>query len=442
VTQLQAGPRSWRDDFRRMWIGQSVSLLGSQVTLVALPLTAVTVLDAGAPELGLINTAMWLPFLLFSLPVGALADRVRRLPLLIWADLGRAVVMGAIASLALTDRLALPVLMVLLFGFGTLTVVFEVSYYSMVPTLVPSSYLVTANTRLQASASLAEMGGPSAGGILAQLFSAPVALVVDTFSYLVSAASLRAIRSSEPAPVRRLVNGVDGSRIRDGLRFTYRSQYLRACAACSTFSNLFDQWITVLLLVYAVEVLDLNALSIGLILATGAVGALIGSIANSTLTRRFELGKVVVWTFGLDCVATLAIPAVSSRDRWAWIVLASVYLLKGFGVAITSVATVSIRQAGTPVSMLGRVNATFRMFSYGAVAVGAFVGGLVGHVVGLRAGLLLGALGLLATAAVVALSPLRHLRSIDDVRVRDPAPVPVGGATEYRSCPRSSPRPM
>ena len=235
-------PLSRSTDFLKLWGGQTVSLFGSYITELALPLTAVLVLHASAGQMGLLGTARWLPYLLFTLWVGALADRVRRLPLLIGVDVGRALAMGAIVTLALTGRLTFELLLALVFVFGAMTVVFDVSWYSFVPYVVSREQLIGANSRLQASSSVAQVGGPSLGGLLVQLVTAPYALLADAISFVVSALSLISIRVEEPKPEPDPDTAVSGSlaRIREGLSITYRNPFLRAFAGVAGFYNLFE----------------------------------------------------------------------------------------------------------------------------------------------------------------------------------------------------------
>jgi MFS family permease len=421
-------------NFATLWAGQTVSLTGSQITLVGLPLTAVLVLDADAAQVGLVSAALWLPFLLFALFVGALADRVRRLPLLVAADAGRAVVMGAIVALALAGLLRMPTLVALVFVFGTLTVIFEVSYYSLIPSVVPRDHLITANSRLQASASLAEVAGPSAGGLLVAALTAPVALVADAASFVVSAVSLAFIRVSEHPPSRADVPGGVLARIREGVGFIHRDRHLRALLVSSTLSNLFDEWLTVLFTVYAITVLGLGPAGLGLVLSVGAVGALAGSLVTGRLNRRLGVGPAYIWTFAAGSVGLLTLPLSVPGSPATLPMLAVAYALNGFGLAVTNVATISIRQAVTPDRLLGRMNASYRFVSYGAIPVGALAGGLSGQFLGLRACLLVGALGLVAAAVTAGFSPLRSLRSLGAVT--------ASAATECtRACPRSAPRP-
>lgn len=237
-----ARPLSRSPDFLKLWSGQTVSLFGSYITELALPLTAVLVLHASAGQMGLLGTARWLPYLLFTLWVGALADRVRRLPLLIGVDIGRAIAMGVIVTLALTGGLTFELLVALVFVFGAMTVVFDVSWYSFVPCVVSREQLIGANSRLQASNSVAQVGGPSLGGLLVQVATAPYALLVDAISFVVSAVSLLSIRVEEPKPEPEPDTAVRGSlgRIREGLSITYRNPFLRAFAGVAAFYNLFE----------------------------------------------------------------------------------------------------------------------------------------------------------------------------------------------------------
>lgn len=233
-------------DFVMLWAGQSVSALGTHVTGVALPLTAIATLHAGPGTLGLLDAMLWLPFLLLALLVGAYVDRLPGRPLLVAADTGRAFVLAAIVWMGWSDLLTVPLLAGLVFLLGVLTVVFEVTYLAYVPSLVPAEQLVGANSRLQASASVGQVGGPALGGVLVQLLSATTALLADAVSYLASVAGLLAIRARQvPAPPPASGVGIV-ARIREGLQITYRNRYLRALVGVAGSYNLFDQWILTL----------------------------------------------------------------------------------------------------------------------------------------------------------------------------------------------------
>jgi MFS family permease len=409
-------------DFLKLWVGQGISNLGTQVTTVALPLTAVLFLHATAGQMGLLNMMQWLPFLLFSLIIGAYADRVRRLPLLIIADIGRALVLAVIVVTARVGVLGIPLLILLVFAFGTLTVLFEVPYFSYLPTLVDRRLIVAANSRLVATVSVAQVGGPALGGALVQLVTAPIALLADAASFVCSVVSLALIRTREER--RPPVPPGEGSirRIREGLRITYRNPFLRALVGVAASYNLFDQWILTLFLLYAVHDLRLKAGTIGLVIAGGAIGAVAGSVLAGPAVRRFGLGAALVGSIVVESAVMLVVPLVPGRHLFTVLVLIVTFALNGSGVALSSVIAISVRQSVTPDELLSRMTASYRSISYGAVPLGAGLGGLMGELLGLRGGLLVGTIGLLTTIAWVVFSPLPGLRTIEDA-----APAEAGG---------------
>ena len=418
MTAHAASPeRSLRDypDFLKLWSGQSISLLGSQITEIALPLTAVLLLDANAAQMGILGTARWLPFLLFTLWVGAWADRVPRLPLLIGVDAGRAVAMGTIAALALAGWLDFTTLVVLVFLFGAMTVVFDVAYYSFVPCVVPQEQLVNANSRLQASTSLAQVGGPGIGGLLVQALTAPYALLVDAISFVVSTLSLLWIRTEEQKPEPDPEGRGSLARIREGLSITYRNAFLRAFAGVAGFYNLFEQWILTLFVLYAVRELGMSAGSIGLVISAAAVGALVGSVAAVPAGRWLGVGRSILLAVVLECAAMLVVPFTPAESLVTLPVLALAFALNGVGTASSSVMAITIRQLVTPERLLGRMNASYRFVSYGAIPLGALLGGAVGQAIGLREGLTVGCAALLMTVVWIVLSPLPRLRDLDEL---------------------------
>lgn len=414
-------PLHRRPDFLKLWGGQSVSLLGSQVTVLALPLTAIYALHANALQVGLLGTAQWLPFLLIALPVGAWSDRHRRRPALIAADAGRAVLLGAVTGFAAGGILTMPILIAAAFCLGMLTVVFEVCYTSYLPALVPRGQLIPANSRLQASASAAQVGGPGVGGVLVQLLTAPLALVADAASFAISTASLAWITSREPTPTRADDEGGPLAQIRAGLAFTMGDRLLRALVGFSAISNLFDEWIFTLFTLFAARQLGLSAAAIGLILSAGGAGAIAGALLAGPATARLGTGRAILWSVATDTVM-LAIPFAPVSQAAAIPLLAMTYLVNGVGIALSSVVALSVRQAITPDHLLGRVNGSHRFVSYGVISLGALLGGTAGHVLGLRAGLATGAVGLLGTVAWVLASPLPRMRRMPQA-VTEPAPV-------------------
>jgi MFS family permease len=408
-------------DFLKLWIGQGVSALGTEVSAVALPLTAVIFLHATPAQLGLVNSMQWLPFLLFALVIGSYADRVRRLPLLVTADIGRALVLGAIVTSAVAGVLSIPLLIVLVFVFGVLTVLFDVTYFAYLPTIVGRSLLVGANSRLQATASIAQVGGPALGGVLVQLVTAPIAVLADAISFLFSVGGLLLIRTREEVKPSPPAGEGLLHRIREGLKITYRNAFLRALVGVAASYNFFNEWILTLFLLYAVHNLHLKAGTIGVIISGGAVGAVLGSMITGPAIRRIGVGGALVGSVTVESLVLVAIPFFPAGHSLTVVGLIAVFALNGFGVALSSVAAVSIRQSVTPDELLARMTASYRSISYGAIPLGAAVGGLTGQFLGIRAGLLVGTIAMVSTIGWVVFSPLPRLR-----RVEDAAQVTVG----------------
>src|SRR5215469_13621860 len=226
-----------RPGFPRLWLAQSVSLLGSQVTLVALPLTGVLTLHAGPTQMSALRVASALPFLLFGLLAGAWVDRRSRLVVLTLSGLGQAILLAIIPALALAGHLRIEFVYVIAFLVGILTVLFDVAYQAIVPSLVPGDSLVDANSRLETSRSLAQVIGPSVGGLLVQVFTAPIAILADVASFVFAAATFRSIPDPEPAPAgagrRPLLHEAW-----EGLGALLGHPVLRAISTATTLSNL------------------------------------------------------------------------------------------------------------------------------------------------------------------------------------------------------------
>lgn len=416
---MTAARSLWRNaDFLRLWAGEGVSLFGSEVTELALPLTAVIVLSAGPAEMGLLGGLRFLPYLLFTLPAGLLADRRRRRPILLWANVARGLLIGVVPVLALAGALRIEHLYLIGFAVGSLTVVFDVTYWSYLPTIVERDQLVAGNSRLMATSAIASVGGPGFGGYLVQALTAPLALAVDAASFFASALSLATIRRSEPIPERPDGESVAGE-LREGIRTVASNPVLRALAATAGSYNLFDAWISALFVLFAVDALGLSPGTIGLVVSAGALGALAGSLAAGPLAGRIGIGPAVVWSVVLECAAMLPIALVGGPPPLVLAVLGIAFFVNGAGVSLSSVQAITVRQSVTPDRLLGRMTASYRLIGYGGIPVGAFLGGLVGELLGVRAGILLGAAGMMSAAAFVVASPLLRMRTLPPMSVAE-----------------------
>jgi MFS family permease len=405
----------WRHaDFMKLWTGQSISLVGTAITQLALPLTAIVILKATPFEVGLLGTFEFLPFLLVGLPAGVWVDRLSRRRILIVADVGRAITLGSIPIAYELGVLHILQLYVVAFVTGILTVFFEVAYQSYVPSLVERDQLVDGNGKLEISRSGAQLAGPGIAGPLIQLVKAPVAIFVDALSYVGSVLFLILIRKKEP-PVEP--QGPDGAprmrrQIKEGLRYVLGNRYLRSIAACTATSNLFGNVAFAVLLLFAVRVLDLTPGAIGIILAIGNVGFLAGAFASGRVSKRLGVGRTILFSAIVFSLAGILIPLATPSTAWP-ILIASI-IVGGFGGVVYNVNQVSLRQAITPERMQGRMNATMRFMVWGTIPIGAFVGGVLGSTIGLRPTLWVGAIGTTLSFIPLLFSPVPGLRTIPE----------------------------
>jgi MFS family permease len=398
-------------DFARLWIGESVSAVGTQISLLAIPLVAVQLLHATPGQMGVLGALGTIPYLLFAVVAGVWADRSRKRPLLIGAQIAEALLLLLIPVLALLGVFRLSHLFAIAFALGVAKVLFEVAYQSYLPQLVPRDDLVQANSRLSASASVAEIGGPGLGGLLVSVLTAPFAIVVDAVSFLVSAVAVGRIQRREPAPVvdrhRRI-----RTEVAEGFRETVRNRYLLAFAGEAATYNVAWSAINALLVLWAVRELGLSAATLGLLLSVGSVGALLGALLTDRLARRIGVGRAMWTSAVVSNIGVLLIPAAAGHPALVLAVLGIAFFLRGLGMTGTNVHTYAIRQAVTPVAMLGRSSAAYRVLTDGFVPLGALLGGLLGEAIGLRPALLVGALLLFPSWCWLYFSPARSLRTL------------------------------
>jgi len=399
-------------DFGRVWAGESISAVGSQVTLLALPLVAVETLHATPTEMGLLGAAQTAPFLLFAVLAGVWVDRSRKRPILIGAHLAKAAVLGLIPLLALAGVLRIHVLLMIAFAVGCCSVLFEVAYQSYLPVLVDRNDLVEANSRLSASASVAEIGGPGLGGLLVSAVTAPLAVAADSASFVVSAALLGRVRRRENRPVRADRRSSLARDIAEGFRETVRNRFLLAFAGEAASYNVAWSAIHALLVLWAVRELDLTATILGVLLSVGSMGALAGALLTGRTARRFGVGRAMWISALVSNLGVLMIPLAGGGRERVLGLLAVAFFVQGLGMTGTNVHTYAIRQAVTPPALLGRTNAAYRVLTNGFIPLGALAGGLLGEALGLRAGLLIGALALFPSWLWLFCSPARTLHRL------------------------------
>jgi MFS family permease len=396
--------------FRIYFAGQAISLFGDQISTIALPLVGVLVLDATPAEMGYLTTAALLPNLLFSLHAGALVDRRgRRRQTMIAADLGRAALLATIPIAYAFDALTFAQLYAVGFLFGTCSVLFNVSSSTLFISLVPRERYVEANALENGSRAASFIGGPSIGGILVQLISAPVTLMVDAVSFIGSAISLSRIRPVEPE-----VEPAEHGHLTAGMRYVLGSPIVRPGLAATTTINFFNFIFFALFTLYAVRYLDVQPGALGLVLGAGAVGGLIGAIFTGRIVRRIGVGPACILGCVLFPVPLVLVPLAGGPR---WVVLGCLFLAEfgsGFGVMLLDISYGSISAALVPHRLRARVSGAFNVVNYGVRPIGAFVGGLLGSAIGVRETLWIAVIGAIAGFLFLLPSPLPRLKELPE----------------------------
>jgi len=397
-------------EFVKFWLGETISVFGSAVTSLALPLTAVVVLKATPAQMGVLSAAGYLPFLLVGLMAGVWVDRFRRRPILLVADIAKAILLGSIPIAAIFGWLAMGQVIIVSFLTGTVGVIDTVAYQAFMPSLLRREDLVEGNSKLEVSNSVANIAGPSMAGFLVQLVTAPIAIAVDAASFIISAVFLLFIRTPEPPPISHVHRRDPLSQISEGLRAVVRHPFIRSVMWCGTMHNFFARMIDALYVLYLTAELHLTPALLGIIMAVGGPGALLGALATSKVTKRFGVGPTVVSMQVLTGISRLLIPlAAGSLPLIVTLLMLSEFL---WGVArpIFNITQVSLRQAITPDRLQGRVNASIRFVMWGVTPFGAVLGGVLGETIGLHATMLLAASGVMIATVWVLFSPVRQLR--------------------------------
>ncbi len=419
---MRAWPRGvlWRhSDFLRLWSAQTVSQFGSQVSQLALPLAAILVLDASAFEVALLGTVEFLPFLLFALPAGVWVDRLRRKPILVLGDLGRAAALASVPLAYAFDALTIWQLYAVGFLVGVGTVFFDVAYQSYLPSLVERTQLVDGNSKLEVSRSGAALAGPGLAGVLIGAITAPYAILFDALSFIGSAALIVRIRRAEILPVPTEKPSMRRELV-EGLRYLLGHRFWRPLAITVALSNFFNTLAFSIFLVYAVRDLELSATVIGIVLGVGNVGWLLGAVAANRLSARLGVGLTLVGSALVFGPALLLVPAAPKSQPIPFLVAA--LILASFAGIVFNVTGLSFQQAVTPDRLLGRLNATRRFIVWGVIPLGSLTGGALASLTGLRTTLWIGAIGGSLSFLPLLLSSVRSIGSMEDA-VRQHSPM-------------------
>lgn len=405
-------------NFGLLWTGQTISEFGSRITREGLPLAANLVLRATPLQMGFLAAIGTLPVLLISLFAGVWVDRLRRRPILIIADLSRAVLLLSIPLAAVLGMLRIEQLYIVAALVGVLTVFFEVANQSFLPGLVPHAKIAEGNSKLSASSSLAEIGGPTLAGVLVQTITAPIAILFDALSFLASALSVGLMRVSEPKhpPAQERQNM--WREIRAGMRIVLGNPILRAIALSASTRNFFGGAFATLYGLFLIRELGITPALYGVLVTLGGVGALMGAFTASRLVRRFGLGRTLIGAMLLSGGLSLLTPLAGGPRILIIAMLIPGQLIGDFGREVYSINEVSLRQAIIPNHLLGRVNASMHFLVEGIGPIGAILAGLLSSVIGIRPTLLTAAiLSFLLSSTWLLFSPLRRLRAPSDVKI-------------------------
>ena len=407
-------PSLWRhSDFMTMLTGQTISLIGSEVSELALPLTAVLVLNANPAQMGILRALEYAPAALFGLFAGVWIDRIHRRPVLIVTDLGRGLLLGSVPLAIFLGVRQLGYLYVVAFLVGMLSIFFSVAYSAYLPSLVRRESLVEANGRLEASRSVAGIIGPGLSGTLVQLLTAPIAILIDAASFFVSAIAMFFIRTPEPVPEQR--QNDMWREISEGLRLTLGQRLLRTTLITSAIFNLFAGILNSQYVLYATRDLHISALQLGAIGVVRSICGLLMAVFAGWLGARLGIGRTIVVATFLIGAGWLVLPLVRGDPQLATLFIAGGTSCGAMGDALYNVNAVTLRQILTPHALQGRVSASTRAIIWGIQPVGALAGGALGVTIGLRATLLLTAAGFLAGFLFALSSPLRSLHTVTPV---------------------------
>ncbi len=412
TTSRNGGPAP---GFTRFWWGEAVSGLGSAITLLALQTLVVVTLQGSGAEVGWLSSARWLPYLVLGLVVGALVDRARRRPLMIGTDLIRAVLLALIPLSWSLDALSLPLLLVLVTLFGTASLINDAASMSFVPRLVPGSQLQVAHSRLDGADAVAQTAGPALAGVLIRVVGAPVAVLVDALTFVFSAVMAMTLRHVPEAPAesarRRGFSGLFAE-VREGVRWVYGGSGLGRLAAATHVWFAAQAVVVVVVPVYAYIQLQLSPLQLGLVLATGGVGALIGAVVSTVVGRRLGTGLTIICSHALSAAGVVVMVAAGSApDAWVAVaVLGAGQLGHGAAMGVSNSHEMAYRQALTPDGLQARTNTTMRSLNRAVLVVVSPIAGAVADGVGFAQALGASAAIFTLSALVLALSPFRRVR--------------------------------
>ena len=402
----------WRNrDFVKLWTGQTISEIGSRITREGVPITAALVLHSSPLAMGVLAAVGGIAILLCGPFAGLVADRFRLRPILIGTDLGRACVIGLIPFLAWRGALTIEALCVVIGIAGVLGVFFDVSYQTLMPSLVGREDLHEGNAKLSLGAATAETIGPALAGMLIQALTAPIAMMLDAGSFVISAISVALIKKPEIAKGKH-DEFPSVAEITSGLRFTFGHPILRPLALRALTNGLFWGFFAALYVLWAVQYLKFTPWILGLVVTLGGISNWFGSMLAPWIHRRFATGTILIGSTVLPGLAGLLLPLPSGPGWFAIACMGGAQLLGDIAFPVFNIQELTLRQSIAPPELLGRVNSAMQMMFRGILPIGALLGGALGQFVGVRATIVMCAVGVLMSSLWLIFSPVRGLREV------------------------------
>jgi MFS family permease len=408
--RLQSGSLWQHRDFLRLWSAQSISVFGTEIASLAYPLTAIVVLEASVFQMGVLQATGGAAAVVVGLFAGVIADRVRRQPLLIASDLGRALLAVTIPIAAFFGILRIEQLYVVAFLAGTLNILSLVAGMAFLPSLVDKEQLVEGNSKIGTTESVALIAGPGLSGMLVQLLTAPLAILIDAASFIVSAFFIWRIRVPEVL-IERETRSIR-TEIGEGLRFVYAHPILRPLAESTALYFLFRQIVLALFTLYAIRVLNLEPFLLGAIFSGLGFGFLVGALTVRRITNHFGIGRTMIAANLLNFLSLALIPFAGGATALVVTLLVISHFLHAFGVQLNGINLVSLRQSITPNHLQGRMTASFRFVNMGMVMLGALIAGGLGEWIGLQATIVVGVTGMILPFLRLVFSPVRNFNEL------------------------------
>jgi MFS family permease len=406
----------WRNaQFRRVWGAGAISTLGGEIGELAIPVLALVTLGASASELSFVRAALLVPYLLLTLWLGVVVDRSRRRPLMIAADIARGVLLALVCWFAVSGWLTIPLLIAAALLLGSLTVLYAMADFAFLPLIVEEHELLDANAKITATQSAIGIAGAGAGGALIQLITAPLALGLNALGYLVSGSLIAAVRAEEKA-LQRSDRTSAFREARAGIDVLVKHPVLRGLVSEASIWNFGNEIFTIALTILILQDFALGPLIFGMVLMSGGLGAFLGSVSSRRLTERFGYGHALIGSLVLGNTAPLiGIIFASTSSVSTVVALTTAFFVSGVGIGVANSQSVSIRQLAVPPEVRGRVNAGYRLASWGFLSLGALAGGVLVSVTGSLTAAIIGAVIMAIATIPVAASPARNVVAIGDL---------------------------